>query len=119
MTDVPDALLPCPFCGGKALIGPTLDDKWFAECWADDCCAISLYWQTKAEAITAWNTRADTTQAARLAALEAEVEVGRLRSIGVKTMGLLHSNVHTKSRCDHDEQKLIVEWRAALTDPAP
>jgi hypothetical protein len=109
MTDTPDALLPCPFCDDP------MEDRGYGAMHVNPGkCPIGAH---SFPVITAWNTRSDTTQAARNAALEAEV--GRLRSIGVKTMGLLHSNVHTKSRCDHDEQKLIVEWRAALTDPAP
>ena len=54
MTD----LKPCPFCGGEALIGQTLDDAWYAMCIQDHCCKIESYWRTKAEAIAEWNARA-------------------------------------------------------------
>lgn len=48
----------CPFCGGKALIGQTLDHAWYAMCEQDFCCKIDSYWRTEAEACAAWNTRA-------------------------------------------------------------
>lgn len=53
-----DELKPCPFCGGEALIGQTLDNAWYAMCAKDHCSKLECYWRTKAEAITAWNTRA-------------------------------------------------------------
>ena len=54
-TTMPE-LLPCPFCGGKALIGETLDYFWYAMCAKDDCLQLLNHFATKAEAITAWNT---------------------------------------------------------------
>ena len=55
-------LKPCPFCGGEALIGETLDDTWFGMCGLDNCCVLESYWPTKDEAIAAWNTRVGDTQ---------------------------------------------------------
>lgn len=78
-------LKPCPFCGGKALIGQTFDAEWYAVCAKDHCCKIESYWRTEADAISAWNTRAsDATikaQAAEIARLRgAFLEVKRLLS---------------------------------------
>ena len=53
-------LLPCPFCGGKALpdIGNQNGeeaDQWFVMC---QCCAAEGPWfYERGNAITAWNTR--------------------------------------------------------------
>lgn len=57
-----DKLKPCPFCGGEAAIR-NLHDEWWVECdmtrgW---CEVIPRTWSydTKEEAIEAWNRRAD------------------------------------------------------------
>lgn len=50
-------LLPCPFCGGEAFVGTTLDDSHYAMCRADDCWAMTGYLGSEAEAVTAWNRR--------------------------------------------------------------
>ena len=71
MTDAPDAeLAPCPVCGGEAWIDYFDDDidvGMFVEGWAVDCdgsCAgdITVY-ETRAEAIAAWNAAAQERQA--------------------------------------------------------
>lgn len=63
MTETAHTPLPCPFCGGdKVLISQTLDQKapnWFAACHRATC-AFTGYSSTEAEALTAWNTRADS-----------------------------------------------------------
>lgn len=60
-------LLPCPFCGGKAETRTsTWNDKnykWTVQCKTNLCmgemgCA---FYRTEAEAIEAWNTRAERT----------------------------------------------------------
>lgn len=81
MTDTPTRadLLPCPFCGGEAKHyhhTPTgIMNTDHIEC--DNCSNGTCLHETKAEAVTAWNTRAPTADAERIAALEGEVE--RLR----------------------------------------
>lgn len=50
-------LLPCPFCGGEATID-NAGGKYQA--WCKYCCCIHMgeFYNTEAEAITAWNRRA-------------------------------------------------------------
>jgi len=54
-----DALLPCPFCGGGAIIS-TINAagrwEWFGEC--EDCMAEAGHHYSEAEAAKAWNRRA-------------------------------------------------------------
>ena len=60
-------LLPCPFCGGEAELHPSYDmdtsevDGWFVWCNNKECeCAPETREHfTEAEAIEAWNTRAE------------------------------------------------------------
>lgn len=61
-------LLPCPFCGGEARViddAPSHDHSpWFGiGCASPYCIAFTGYgvklFDTKAEAIAAWNRRAD------------------------------------------------------------
>lgn len=62
-------LLLCPFCGGEAVLHPTYDmdtggvDGWFAWCDNDTCeCKPETgQFLTEAEAIEAWNSRAERT----------------------------------------------------------
>lgn len=81
----PDAaLLPCPFCGGAALLTWHATDCFAARC--TDCCAEGPLPanDTEAEAITAWNRRAGQSHAdaALLAALEECVTVLTAETIG-------------------------------------
>lgn len=58
-------LLPCPFCGGEAAIVQTLDTTvrtWFVTCSNLKCSVLAFRtkrYYTEAEAIDAWNTRAE------------------------------------------------------------
>lgn len=57
MTD----LLPCPFCGGEAHISVS-SDGYGIECANDRCLDMMLdQLPSEAEAIAAWNTRAERT----------------------------------------------------------
>lgn len=72
------SLLPCPFCGGEALVQPTYDidtgerDGYFAWClnYECECKPQTRDYLTEAKAIEAWNTRASETQ------LLAEMQTG-------------------------------------------
>lgn len=75
MTETAHTPLPCPFCGGEALIGQTLDGAWYAMCVVDHCCKLESYWRTEAEALTAWNTRAVNSHHDLIEALREMVEV--------------------------------------------
>lgn len=65
-------LLPCPFCGGEAEVRPTYDrftyqvDGWFAWCrnhndYECPCAPQTMDYLTEADAVEAWNTRAERT----------------------------------------------------------
>lgn len=59
-------LKPCPFCGwatGLSVFDGG-DQPYWVEC--PDCCAQGSPEETKAEAITAWNTRASDAEITRL-----------------------------------------------------
>lgn len=86
MTDDLAAIEPCPFCGGdgsaegKVQYSPSYEAFWadgsrittayFANCVR--CQVQSHHYQTKAEAIAAWNTRTQSALEARVRELEAE-----------------------------------------------
>lgn len=55
-------LLPCPFCGGEAILVP--DDGWFlVRCYSLGKCFAENGGETEAKAIAAWNRRAATLSA--------------------------------------------------------
>ena len=51
-------LLPCPFCGSKNVCcgDAGCNNFWYVQC--DDCFATFPHFDTKQEALDAWNTRA-------------------------------------------------------------
>lgn len=60
-------LKPCPFCGSKAKIFDTMDGEWYVSCSQSEyqetgiiCSCIPSTWiyDTKEDAIEAWNRRA-------------------------------------------------------------
>lgn len=51
-------LKPCPFCGGEAFAGTTLDHVCYVMCRSETCWSMVGYLPTEAEAIEAWNRRA-------------------------------------------------------------
>lgn len=55
MTD----LKPCPFCGGEARHYAPGPIEHHIECTNPKCYAVTHGWPTEAEAIAAWNARAD------------------------------------------------------------
>lgn len=55
------SLLPCPFCGGEAAVFTYNNEEYDVKCRNPYCLAKSSRWDTEAEAIEAWNTRAVET----------------------------------------------------------
>ena len=55
-------LLPCPFCGGEAeiLTAESMHGGYLSGIMCNDCRSRGDVYDTEAEAIEAWNTRAET-----------------------------------------------------------
>jgi len=113
-------LLPCPFCGGKALpdIGNQNGeeaDQWFVMC---QCCAAEGPWfYERGNAITAWNTRALSERHQRLV----EAAKGILNAITVLCVDeySCFSTCSLANECDKDsgnECLLVARLRAALEE---
>jgi len=56
-------LKPCPFCGGEAetLTAESMYGGYLFSIMCNDCCSRGDIYDTEAEAIEAWNTRAVET----------------------------------------------------------
>lgn len=53
--DADEEPIPCPFCGGKATLYEVAGVKPHVQC---NACRVSMYGDTRIEAIAAWNRRA-------------------------------------------------------------
>lgn len=73
-----DELRPCPFCGGPARKIIRHKRIPFVEC---EKCVVEQSGTTEAEAIAAWNTRASSTNAELLEALEWYAEQAAIQSL--------------------------------------
>lgn len=58
-----DELKPCPFCGGEAemLTAESMNGGYLFGIMCNDCRSRGDVYDTEAEAIEAWNTRAERT----------------------------------------------------------
>jgi Lar family restriction alleviation protein len=65
---VSDDLKPCPFCGGEASLREDFyhSAAFYVGCQTSGCFGSDQWDETRAEAVTAWNTRADTDEITRL-----------------------------------------------------
>ena len=56
-------LLPCPFCGGEAemLTAESMNGGYLFGIMCNDCRSRGDVYDTEAEAVEAWNTRAERT----------------------------------------------------------
>lgn len=52
-----ETLKPCPFCGSEAKIVHFSQDACYVKCENYDCMAGQKVYDTKADAIAAWNNR--------------------------------------------------------------
>lgn len=70
-------LKPCPFCGGKAELWMAHGDRtaWIA-CMSKCSVLVSKEYKTDAEAIAAWNTRADAPELVTMVATMREMHEG-------------------------------------------
>lgn len=68
-------LKPCPFCGGRAYLSERMNGGYYVECESiNGCLAESGNYDTKGQAIEAWNRRAVDTDGLLRIADELEVD---------------------------------------------
>ena len=64
------SLKPCPFCGHSSIVPKALEPRMHY-CWCHECGAQGPFCETDAEAIEAWNRRADSVSEAAPAQVHA------------------------------------------------
>ena len=66
---MPEKLKPCPFCGGRAYLSERISGGYYVECESiNGCLAESGNYDTRGQAIEAWNRRVmDTDELDRIA----------------------------------------------------
>lgn len=71
-------LKPCPFCGGRAYLSERMNGGYYVECESiGGCLAESGKYDTKGQAIEAWNRRVVDTDELESVADELEEEIDR------------------------------------------
>lgn len=71
-------LKPCPFCGGRAYLSERMNGGYYVECESiNGCLAESGNYDTRGQAIEAWNRRVVDTDELESIADELEEEIDR------------------------------------------
>ena len=111
-----EELKACPFCGCEDVEvfhhpdrGGMIGDSWHVECGAEKCGNGTCHHETKAEAITAWNTRA--TDAA-LASLQAELAESEYRCATMSESRRLAVKDLSELQAELDEAHAVL-WQVA------
>lgn len=82
MTNETTQLARCPFCGGEAECiefdgyRPSSPKTYRVSCNDEDCTMQSAEYRTEEDAITAWNTRAESAELAALRQLRDDMQAG-------------------------------------------
>ena len=116
-----EELKPCPFCGGEAEIY----NDGFGGNWAVRCACgaeVSGYIETEAEAVAAWNTRAERTcDECQFDAVPATDENmakrGWVRERTCRNMGYYID--HTRFKCSECGYNGWVKWAKDGEDKVP
>lgn len=99
-------LLPCPFCGGEAemLTAESMNGGYLFGIMCNDCRSRGDVYDTEAEAIAAWNTRADFNGYEQ-AAIEAwsSVKAYQERTCHVKELDALTQTLSMVNGCSWGE----------------
>lgn len=115
-----DELKACPFCRGTDVRTTQHHGlAWSAGCWQDNCGATVMYFNSEAEAITAWNTR----HAPELEEALKEIEVLQSRLVIAFLQGakwwMFHETTTTMFASERDEaiehaEKMLAEGRLGV-----
>ena len=110
MTDNRTTLLPCPFCGGEVemLTAESMNGGYLFGIMCNDCRSRGDVYDTEAEAIAAWNSRADY-HGYEQAAIEAWESIKAWNSRAERTCCIeggyydeLMNEHYTQLSCDHE-----------------